>query len=81
MDGLRQLSPEDGVPSWTIFSAPTAIYQEGVSFFNDSFGMIKTAEEIDDWTITLYYQDVRKLDGYKTRSCNLISGEDVTESK
>jgi len=81
MDGLRQLSPEDGVPSWTIFSAPTAIYQEGVSFFNDSFGMIKTADDIDDWTITLYYQDVRKLDGYKTRACNLISGEEVAESK
>lgn len=81
MDGLRQLSPEDGVPSWTVFSAPTAIYQEGVSFFNDSFGMIKTAEDIDDWTITLYYQDVRKLDGYKTRECNLISGEEVTTSK
>ena len=81
MDGLRQLSPEDGVPSWTIFSAQTAIYQEGVSFFNDAFGMITTAEEIDDWKITLYYQDVRKIDGYKTRSCNLISGEDVSDSK
>lgn len=78
MDGLRQLSPEDGVASWTVFSSPTAIYQEGVSFFNDSFGMVKSADDIDDWTITLYYQDVRKLDGYKTRSCNLISGEEVS---
>lgn len=79
MDGLRQLAPEDGVPSWTIFSAPTAIYQEGVSFFNDAFGIVQTTEDIDEWKITLYYQDVRKLDGYKTRTCNLISGEEVTE--
>ena len=76
MDGLRQLSPDDGVPSWTVFSAPTQIYQEGVSFFNDAFALLQTAENIDDWKITLYYQDIRKLDGYKTRSCNLLSGEE-----
>lgn len=81
MDGLRRLDPEDGVPSWTVFSAPTQIYQEGVSFFNDSFGVIQAAKTIDDWTITLYYQDVRKLDGYKTRSCELVSGEDITLAK
>ncbi len=81
MDGMRQLAPENGVPSWTIFSAQTAIYQEGISFFNDSFGMITTGESVSDWNIALYYQDVRKLDGYKTRTCNLISGEEVTDSK
>lgn len=80
MDGLRQLDPDDGVPSWTVFSAPTQIYQEGVQFYNDAFGVLKTAESIDNWAITLYYQDVRKLDGYKTRSCELISGEDVASS-
>ncbi len=81
MDGLRQLPPDDGVPSWTVFSAPTQIYQEGVSFFNDAFGLLQTDTSEDDWKLTLYYQDVRKLDGYKTRSCNLLSGEEIADSK
>jgi len=81
MDGLRQLPPDDGVSSWTVFSAPTQIYQEGVSFFNDAFAILQTAPDIDEWKITLYYQDIRKLDGYKTRTCNVLSGEDLTDSK
>jgi hypothetical protein len=81
MDGLRQLPPEGGVSSWTVFSAPTQIYQEGVSFFNDAFAILQTSSDIDEWKITLYYQDVRKLDGYKTRTCNVLSGEDVTDIK
>jgi len=76
MDGLRQLDPEDGAASWTVFSSPTAIYQEGVSFFNDAFALLQTQDDISDWVITLYSQDVRKLDGYKKRSCNLLSGEE-----
>jgi hypothetical protein len=79
MDGLRQLDPEDGAAAWTVFSSPTAIYQEGVSFFNDAFALLQTQEDIADWVITLYFQDVRKLDGYKKRSCNLLSGEENKE--
>ena len=81
MDGLRQLDPEDGVPSWTVFSAPTTIYQEGVSFFNDAFVILKTTDDLNEWVLTVHFQDVRKLDGYKTRACELISGEEVETAK
>lgn len=54
----------DGV-SWITASSPTATFRSLYQFFNDAFVIIKTANELSKWTITLYQQDVRKLAGFK----------------
>jgi hypothetical protein len=74
MDGLRLLTPEEGTVAWTILSCPTKVYQLGIKFFYDAFGIITSGKRMEDWTITLHNQDVRIKQGYATRTCNILSG-------
>lgn len=74
MDGLRLLTPEEGTVAWTILSCPTKVYQLGIKFFYDAFGIVSSGKRIEDWTITLHNQDVRIRQGYATRTCNILSG-------
>lgn len=75
MDGLRLLSPENGINAWSMLSCPTEVYRKGLEYFYDAFVVIQAGAKIEDWTITLNNQDVRTLQGFKTRSLNLISGQ------
>lgn len=74
MDGLRMLSPDKGSSAWSYLSCPTTSYQEGVKFFFDAFGIVEAAAEVENWSISLYNQDVRMRQGYKLKTFNLISG-------
>lgn len=76
-DGLRTLAPEMGVITWTLLSAPTLAVEQGFKFYNDTFALIEAASQIDQWKITLYYQDRRKKDGYKTKPLFLTSGRET----
>lgn len=75
-DGLRLLPADMGVTSWTILSAPTLAAGMGFKFFNDTFSVIDAAEKMDDWKITLYFQDRRQMAGFLTKQFYLTSGLD-----
>ncbi|MFC1854541.1 metallophosphoesterase [Candidatus Dependentiae bacterium] len=76
-DGLRLIEPEGGVTSWTLLSCPTETYRKGLKFYNDAFGLVEAGAEPQDWKITLYKQDIRTRDGFKTRAHYLLSGKKV----
>lgn len=76
-EGLRTLAPEMGVTTWTLLSAPTLAVERGFKFYNDTFAIIEAAGQIEQWKITLFYQDRRKKDGYKTIPYFLTSGRDT----
>lgn len=76
-EGLRTLAPEMGVTTWTLLSAPTLAVERGFKFYNDTFAIIEAAGQIEQWRITLFHQDRRKKDGYKTIPYFLTSGRDT----
>ncbi len=75
-DGLRLMPADMGATSWTMLSAPTLAAEMGFKFFNDTFSVIDAAEKMDDWKITIYYQDRRQKSGYLTKQFYLTSGLD-----
>jgi hypothetical protein len=75
MDGLRLISPENGITSWTIISCPTEIYRKGLKFFYDAFAIVKVSEQIEQWQITLHKQDMRALLGFENRENYLVSSQ------
>lgn len=72
--GLSFLIPDKGVTSWNVFSGPTYSSIKAFNFFNDAFVEVKVRQLIQDWDITLYYQDVRTCAGFKAETYNLFSG-------
>ena len=76
-DGLQLLIPDKAATAWTILSCPTAIASKVLNFYNDTFVILETAEELDDWTITLYYRDIRGTEDFKTKKYNFISGQQL----
>jgi hypothetical protein len=69
------LRSKDPNTAWLTVSSPTNRYKGLYQFFNDAFVIIKTAAELSEWTVTLYYQDVRKLAGFaQDPSQFLVSG-------
>lgn len=76
-EGLRTLTPEMGVTTWTLLSGPTLAVEKGFKFYNDTFALIESADHIDQWKITLHYQDRREKKGYKTQVLYMTSGRDV----
>lgn len=78
-EGLRTLAPEMGITTWTLLSGPTLAVERGFKFYNDTFALIEAASQIEQWKITLFYQDRRKKDGYKTKPLFLTSGRETAE--
>lgn len=70
---------------WTITSSPTAEFRQQYQFFNDAFVLLHTTSDMSDWKLTLYYQDVRTMHGFKQDlSWYLLSGQrvyDVLQAK
>ncbi len=78
MDGLRLLVPENGTPAWNVLSCPTEVYQKGLKFFYDAFVIVSFDEKnLENSKITLYNQDVRKKDGFKSREANLFTSKEL----
>lgn len=63
--GLLLKAKGEGHIYWTTMSSPTLWFHKQYQFFNDAFLVVATADDIDAWTIQLYYQDVRKRLGFK----------------
>ncbi len=61
---------------WTVVSSPTASFRRLYEFFNDAFVILRTGDLLSDWTLQLYYQDVRQLNGFSRGPLlRLISGQ------
>jgi branched-chain amino acid transport system substrate-binding protein len=77
LNGLQLLMPDQGATSWSLLSCPTKPYQEVFNFFNDAFGCLLVTTYLDDWTLALYRQDVRTLNGFERESYNFLTGKAV----
>lgn len=80
-DGLRLLAPDLDSVAWNVISCPNVVYQKALEFFDDAFAIITTAENLNDWAITLYNRDIRTNDPFKETKYNLISGLDSEAQK
>lgn len=73
--GLRFIGKTNGSVAWNILSAPTGTYRRLYQFFFDAFTVLTIFKKLDDWTITLFHQDVRSLTGFKKAiTYNLVTG-------
>ncbi len=73
--GMSQLEADKGATAWTLLSSPIESYRYLQDFYFDAFGVLDVGKTLNDWTITLYNQDVRELLGFKKVAVyNLITG-------
>jgi len=79
--GLQLLTPQKGATAWSILSSPTLTYGMLYQFFYDTFVILDIDDNIHSWMLTLYYQDVRKLSGYKTQLYSVIYGIKIDDPK
>ena len=73
-DGVRLLAPDRQATAWAVLSCPTALYQQALNFYTDSFAIVKEHGKIKTWTMTQFVQDSRKKDGFKQQVYDLLSG-------
>ncbi|KKQ33340.1 MAG: hypothetical protein US49_C0001G0020 [candidate division TM6 bacterium GW2011_GWF2_37_49] len=73
-EGLRLLAPDVDSVAWNVLSCPNVVYQKALDFYFDAFAVITTAENLNDWVITLYNRDLRTNDPFKETKYNFISG-------
>ncbi len=79
-EGLSLLSQNDDETLWAVLSSPTASFRRLYQFFDDAFVVLNVAEQLGDWTLTLYHQDVREMAGFiKERPFYLISGKQIED--
>ena len=77
--GIAKTPPDKGSTSFVTFSSPTKSQRVVNKFFYDAFNIIDITKNFNDWTITLFRQDVReKLGIQKIAKFNLVSGELIT---
>ena len=74
--GLSMLGMQREAVRWLSFSSPTSRNRRLYEFFNDAFVELNVTDQLDDWTLTLYNQDVRKLFGFKKAATyDLLTGQ------
>ncbi len=69
--GLEKLPAQEGIPAWNLFSSPTYVNQQLYQFFNDAFTLLECSNK----KFTLYAQDTRQMEGFKTSSYHLLTGK------
>ncbi len=78
--GLSMLGMQREALRWLSFSSPTSRNRRLYEFFNDAFVELEIQDQLDDWTLTLYNQDVRKLFGFKkVATYDLLTGRRIKE--
>lgn len=63
--GLILKSKDKSSTHWIVTSSPTAHFRQQYQFFNDAFVILHTTADLSGWKLTLYYQDVRTMHGFK----------------
>ena len=79
--GLELLPPDMGATTWSILSAPITTYRKLYNFHFDNFLIINIKGITNQWLMTLYSQDIRKLNGFKTKLYHLVYGIEVDDLK
>lgn len=79
-DGLSLQASHNGAIVWTPFSAPNKTFQELFNFYNDAFCILEAKGSVDEWSISLLKQDIRKKSGFEKSSFNFMVGYDMTVS-
>jgi len=80
--GLASVDPDKGATSFVLFSSPIKSHRAAYNFFFDAFSVIDIKKEFDDWTISLFNQDVREKLGFtKQETYNLVSGNIITKKE
>jgi len=78
--GLKSIKTGKGKMSFVLFSSPTKPHRAMYNFFFDAFSIIDIKKHFDNWTITLFNQDVRKKQGFtKQETYNLVSGNIISQ--
>ena len=72
--GLAQITPEKEAVAWTVLSCPTVIFSKILDFYNDAFTILQLAPQLNDWSIKLYYRDIRTKEDFKTKNYNFLTG-------
>jgi len=77
--GLSLLSSEKGATTWTLLSSPTRTYQKLYDFHNDAFSIIDVKASLDNWTITLFFQDTRDMQGFSNVIYNFVTSQKIVK--
>ena len=78
-EGLIQTDSDKGATAWMVLSAPNRTFRSLYKFFFDAYVVLKTNGNLNNWTISLYNQDVRDQSGIRKRKeYNLVSGDVVS---
>jgi hypothetical protein len=62
--GLASLDPHEGVTVWAVFSSPIKAHRQLYDFFSDAYAELTIEKDLEDWTISLYSQDIRQMIGF-----------------
>jgi len=77
-EGLVQADSDKGSTAWMVLSAPNRTFRSLYKFFFDAFAVVTVNGKLDDWTITLYNQDVREQLGiHKRKEYKVASGDEI----
>jgi ABC-type branched-subunit amino acid transport system substrate-binding protein len=80
--GLNFLPPEQGIPTWTLFSSPSISFQKLYHFYNDNFSIINIGPTILSSTITLHSRDVRlKSTNFKRETFQIASSQPLKKGE
>ena len=80
-NGLSLMSPDVGVTTWAVYSAPTYVAKKFYEYYNDSFSILEMAINEYDWLIRHCYKSVDKEDLYKEDCFNFLTGEHLKKSE
>ncbi len=76
LNGLLKAGLENDAMVWILFSSPTERSKQLYKFYNDAVAQVSIKQFFKDWTITSFYQDTRKMDGFiQGRDYNLSTGQ------
>lgn len=79
--GLELLFPDHGSTCWNIMSAPTETFQKLFQFYNDAFVIFQAGDDVYSSILELHYQDVRNLNGFKTKLYHPVYGTEIVSKK
>lgn len=75
--GLELLPPDKAATTWSLLSSPIITYRELYHFHFDTFAILDIKEYTNQWLMTLYSQDIRKLKGYSKTLFHLLYGIEI----
>ncbi len=76
--GLFMTSTKKGATAWVGFSSPVERSQRLFDFYYDAFMMLSITDGLDNWTLTLFNQDTKSLNGFEqSPRYNIITGQSI----